>query len=186
MKSKIEIADYFGSNPAPLKNRASTLKRTTTVLQQEIERFESTGLSDKEREKLAAAVGVLNDLGSRFEGAARILSEREKMFERTLKQVQVSMKANFDTLSSVRDMVLLVAAVNSYALRTGQIKDHGDLTFFFKDSLGSLSYTMTRKAISEKQGAGQVVMDHWARWQGELSSLETKYKPLIASLDKSS
>lgn len=186
MKTKIELADYFGPNPAPLKNRASSLKRTTTVLQHEIERFDSTGLSPTDKEKLAAAVGVLIDLGSRFGGAAKILSEREKLFERTNKQVLVAMKANFAVLSSVRDMVLLIAAVNSYVLRTGQIQSHSDLSYFFRDSLNSLSYTMTRKAISEKQAAGQVVMDHWSRWQAEIPTLEQKYKSLITTLDKTS
>lgn len=183
MKTPADLADYFGSSPKPLKDRATSLKRIATGLLHEVEGAESSGLSNNDKAKLCAAISVINTLGARYESASKILSGREKVFARTERDVKVAMQKNFNALTTIKEKVLIIAAINSHILRAGRVKTVSDLDFYFNDSLVSIAFSITRKAIKDKIPAATVVGEYWGRWQGGLSELETQYRTVIAALE---
>lgn len=93
------------------------------------------------------------------------------------------MAGNFLGLKTVAERVALIAAVQSYILRSGSlVMSPGDLQHYFDDSIKHLVTTLARTA--KGRPAAVVVQEAWDTFNAARVELEGKHKDLIEGLGK--
>lgn len=180
MKTSSELAESRLDGPTVHKRRATQLKRVAGGIRSELASVATTGLSAAEIKKLTEAAAVLEDLAGKYSAAEKLAKKREDEYERKRKQIHSLMAPTFGTLKSIEDRVALIAAVQSYQLRRSLIVDIGDLDFYAKDALESLTHTLTRQA--ETRAAPEVVADAWLKFEEGRGRLIQEFQQCVDRL----
>ena len=180
MKTSSELAESRLDGPAVHKRRATQLRRVAGGIRTELASAATTGLSTAEIKKLTEAASLLEELAGKYRAAEKLAKKRQDEFERIRKQVYSLMAPTFGALKGIEDRVALIAAVQSYQLRRSMIMDLGDLDFYAKDALDSLTHTLARQA--ETRAATEVVAEAWRKFEEGRGRLITEFMPCVDRL----
>lgn len=183
MKSATELAATFSTSPEEQKRQAVALRRLAGGVRAAAERKESTGLSDKEVKALLSAVAVLDTLATAHSKAQKLVQQRRDAQEVAERAIRAEMKANFGMLESVPDQVALVAAVSSYHLRDRIIPSLDTMSYYFKDSIDGLSYSLSKEVVAGRS-AQEVVAEAWAKFESGRANLRERHAEQIRILAK--
>lgn len=185
MKSASELAASRLDSPDSHKKRATSLRRLAGGLNSEAARVETTGLSQEEQRTLRNAEAVLDRLAKAYTAASKLAQQRLQDDARAEKSISAAMEGNFLGLKTVGERVALIAAVQSYVLRSGSIiKTSRDLDVYFDDSIRHLVTTLARTA--KGRTAALVVQEAWETFNAARADLQGKHKDLIEGLAKDS
>lgn len=183
MKSASELAASRLDSPDSHKKRATSLRRLAGSLNSEAGRVEKTGLSEEELRTLMNAEAILVRLAKAYTGASILAQQRLQDDDRAEKAISAAMESNFLGLKTVAERVALIAAVQSYILRSGSlVTSPGDLQHYFDDSIKHLVTTLSRTA--KGRPAAVVVQEAWDTFNAARVALESKHKDLIEGLGK--
>jgi hypothetical protein len=182
MKTANELASAFLTSPAEQKRQGLAMKRLAGGLRAAVERKEMTGLSEKEVRTLHDAILVLNKLADNHAAAQKI--SQKKRDDRAAAEVKVraGMRDNFDTLYTIADRIALIAAVQRHLLRDHFVVTLDDLQYHFKDSINSLAYELSKKAITVS--AAEVVKEAWEKFTTHREKLQDQYSSEIVRLTR--
>lgn len=181
MKSAQELAATSFTSPEEQKRQAMALRRLAGGIRAAADRRDSTGLSDKEVKTLLDAVAVLTALANNHTKAQELAQQGRDALEAAERAVRIAMGINFEKLTSVPDRVALIAAVSSYPLRDRLVLTLGDLHYYFKDSINSLCYSLSKRAAAGRS-AQDVVDEAWAKFEAGRAELRDKYSQEIRQL----
>lgn len=180
MKSAQELASSYGTSPKEQKRQALALRRLAGGLTAAIDRKDSTGLTDKEERTLRDAVAVLSTLANNHIKAEKLKQSEYDARDAAERSVRIAMGQNFIALSGIPDQVALIAAVSSYLLRDGAVKNLADLKYHFDDNIDSLIYRLSTEAVKRTP---QVVVDEaWRKFEGAKADLQEKQAAIIGRL----
>lgn len=178
MKSVAEWKTETLTSAGEHKRRVAVLRRLASGLRAEIAGARISGLSEKEQKILLRAAELLGSMSAIRDKAKSDAVSRAAARKVREKKIRAAMSANFGKLTTVADMVSLVAAVQSYNLREWGTKNLQDLKFYADEALDSLVYTLNGQAGSEEE----VVAAAWEKFEAHRAELAEKYQAVIGRL----
>lgn len=184
MKTAAELAEEAFRSADDHKRRTTQLKRVAGGIRSEMEASGSSGLSQDEQLVLSKAATLLETLAARHKSAQKLAQQKQLEKELREKQITAAMAGNFSTLSSIKDKVALIGAVQSYTLKPELIDSLRDLDYQFKEAIGSLAYILAGQM--KGQHPTIPVADAWKKFEGERPRLIDRYKSMILTLEAKS
>lgn len=181
MKNAKELASDMLDSPESHARRATSLRRLGGGISAEAGRRSQTGLSDEEARTLQAALGILEGLAAEYQKAGVLAQSRRDGRNASEREVRAAMQKNFRRLTSIADRVALIAAVQSYRLRSGGITTMADVRDGFDDAIDSLESRLAEKAIGKN--VHEVVAEAWSKFEANRIDLAEQHAILVEHLE---
>lgn len=176
MKTPAELAESFLDTPESHRRSSTRLKRLAGGLRSEL-RVQSNGFTQEEQEILVNAASLLDALSTNYTQAAALSKAQREKKDALEKQCAAAIKSTFGALTSNTDKVALIAAVQSYHIRNGNIQSQRDLDQYAKDAMDSLAYTLAGQVKDKTIEA--VAAEAWQKFEGAKQGLIEKYQSVI-------
>lgn len=167
MKTPAELANAIFTNTADHKRRATTLRRIAGGIEKELKAAQDTGLTLDDQKALQGAIVILSRLANACTKANDIALQRQEARTKLEKEVAQAMAGTFGALTTTRDRVALLAAIDSSPLRLGAILKMSDLDFWRQRRNRELSVSTGRAG-----GTGQNRPGRGGRGVGKVASGE--------------